>query len=452
MAREFIRAGLTGAEIGDFLGPRRVLVAPGREEVDAALADMQRRCRTNCLKPADLDAAWNGVTNGRAVARAGDWNCPRHFKYGIDGTVVEILRLVGGMIGVVIGRQRISPGTTSGYWTAAPGLLKRAPEQWLSGVLDAFWMFLSDEEIRELENKAVLQAMENGVRQAERRAHLARERQRKRREQLEALFRGTRPQFVTELAVAVAEITITLSAEGRDSIRWADLKKRWPAVASRHQVDLLELVRDRSVSVDALRSLAGRAAYLLRFSTWNGPQRSFSTSQLVFNINCPTAYARLRNRGEQTKILARWLRDARLRWHPGTATTIGWLRVHIDDDNKLCFVDEVQSDVLEDLRRVPPADAISEFVTSVCDWHIHGFASVKRWAIEIGYRAGIHSRRSAAAKKGMTKSDRKWYSYYAPIIKRFDLHEMEVTGYGAPVCIDVVAQDLLRGSDEVDSH
>ena len=83
------------------------------------------------------------------------------------------------------------------------------------------------------------------------------------------------------------------------------------------------------------------------------------------------------------------------------------------------------------------------FAKAVRDWHIHGFASVKRWADEIGYRVAMHSRESAAAKSGMTQSDRKWSTYYAPIIKRFGLREEQVKGYPARICVgDAPALDV----------
>jgi len=47
----------------------------------------------------------------------------------------------------------------------------------------------------------------------------------------------------------------------------------------------------------------------------------------------------------------------------------------------------------------------------------------------------IHSRESATAKPGMTRSDRKWNTYYAPIIKRFELRETTVEGYPARIWV-----------------
>jgi len=82
--------------------------------------------------------------------------------------------------------------------------------------------------------------------------------------------------------------------------------------------------------------------------------------------------------------------------------------------------------------------AAKEFAKRCDDWHIHGFATICQWARDIGYRAAMHSRESTKTKPGMTQSDRKWNTYYRPIIKRFGLKSETVDGYPAEIFVQPV--------------
>ena len=204
---------------------------------------------------------------------------------------------------------------------------------------------------------------------------------------------------------------------------------------AKYQPELLSLLENNELSVDQLESVKTATPYALSFSLWTGMQRLFDQPQIAIAMRNPGIHREFRQRGEEYKEVSEKLKKiAGDSWHPGSATTIGWLRVHVDDENKLCFVDEVQSDTLEAAREIDN-DAARTFLKQSSDWHTHGFATICQWARDIGYRVAIHSRESAAEKPGMTLSERKWNTYYRPIIKRFKLQNESVESYPAKIWI-----------------
>ena len=151
---------------------------------------------------------------------------------------------------------------------------------------------------------------------------------------------------------------------------------------------------------------------------------------------------------EQKEVANFIIGTAGYKWHPGQSNCVGWIRVHIDDENKLCFVDEVQSDTVEELSaylRDNLSDlssaqirSIKDYLQAVKQWHVHGMSCLMQWVSEIGYDLGMHSRESAkASKHGMTPSDRKWNTYYGAFIKRYSMQSTVVDGYPAPIWVAV---------------
>ena len=138
--------------------------------------------------------------------------------------------------------------------------------------------------------------------------------------------------------------------------------------------------------------------------------------------------------------------SASRKWHPGQSNCVGWIRMHIDDENKLCFIDEVQSDTVEDLTDYLRKNMgvlsskdiryVNDYQQAVKHWHVHGMSCLMQWASEIDYDLGMHSRESAQITKiGMTTSDRKWNTYYGALIKRYSLLLTTVDGYPAPIWV-----------------
>jgi len=185
----------------------------------------------------------------------------------------------------------------------------------------------------------------------------------------------------------------------------------------------------------------------LRFSVWRGAERIFNVPQLVLEVEAYDLLEELRNGRKEQQMVANLIKgSADWQWHPGKSNCVGWIRVHIDDKNRLCFIDEVQSDTVEEVTRylqhnreilsTAETTCIEQYLQAVKLWHVHGYVCLSQWATDIGYRVGMHSRESAAlVKTAMTPSDRKWNTYYGALIKRYALQRQVVERYPAPVYV-----------------
>ena len=447
MAREYIRPEINQWTLKEFLGGRSVVINPTWEDVLKTVKDTEKRCRKNLLEIEEARRVWQCVMeDGADEAWAGKWSCPPRFPYGIQGTVLEIIRISDDLVGLVCERQAVeseqeSRPVTFGALSGKMQDRNASPLEWLEAILLVFWMFLSEEEIEQLDRWVLQRAMELAAeRQADDEAGRIRSRER-RRQQILALFGETLPTFTSEFQDAGRRIAGILESDSRQDVTWKDFKKRWPSLAARYQKELAVLLTDNRLRVSDLRDLPDESPFVLSLSLWKGMERLFHQPQAVFSIRCPSVHRQFLQEGGEHEFLSRTLREvAGTTRHPGTRTTVGWLRVHVDDKHRLCFVDEVQSDTLEYARRMP-ATAAKEFVKQCNDWHIHGFATICQWARDIGYRAAMHSRESANTKPGMTQSDRKWNTYYRPIIKRFGLESETIEGYPADIFVQPMPTD-----------
>lgn len=173
--------------------------------------------------------------------------------------------------------------------------------------------------------------------------------------------------------------------------------------------------------------------------TWSDEQMVFGGTQIVFQV-CSRLLSTAEGAGHNSTFqLRRSLREA-AEWsmHPVTAETVGWLRVHVDDLQRLVFVDEVQSDVVEHLlARAAEGDVAAQMLArELTDWQVNGFASVRHWAAAIGYRVAMLSEESVAAIAAKTKSARKWNVYYGALIKRLGLARHACAEYPGAIFID----------------
>jgi hypothetical protein len=425
MARSFTRPELSANDIDEFQAAKCIMINPDLTDVALALQIAEKGCRKNKLPLDEAQAAWRTVCEGDALtAGAGEWSAPKRARFDTAGTVLQIVRFSDDLVGLSCDRQDVFPGQTSSY--PVPDLPKRArlPRvfSWLQSALQIFWTHLSDEEIDSLESQFAYRVMASAKRRKAREVA-------QRKKVLDALYQGPPPEFVTEFNNTCLQIGEELQQTPETSVSWQTLKKTHPSATSRYQTDFLLMLDEGKISIEKLTATTSDTPYRVHFSVWEGPMRIFDEPQLVFEIRNPTIHSRFASMGGAYEDTSYRLKDVAGRdCHPGTATTIGWLRVHVDDDNHLCFVDEVQSDTLEAAYQMEGA-AAAEFYKECQDWHIHGFATISRWAAQIGYRAAIHSKDSAMKKDGMTQSDRKWNTYYRAITKRFNLIEEGVAGY-----------------------
>lgn len=169
--------------------------------------------------------------------------------------------------------------------------------------------------------------------------------------------------------------------------------------------------------------------FQLSLDFWKGPQRTFKVCQILFRFGAQNIWDLLSKKSQLHNQIISELQEMSVNSsHPTTRYTIGWFRVHVDDLNRLCFIDEVQSDVMESLYEEKFHDEKKgkvslEILKEIDDWMIHGFATIQRWSHSIGYRTAIHSKESAHnfQREDMTPSDRKWNTYYQSLIKHYKL-------------------------------
>ena len=419
-----------------------VQLNPDLTWLDQALDKVQARARTNRLTLQVAAETLRRVTiGGETSACAGLKNCPASFRYPITTTQVVVARLDDDLIACSIGRRVVAPGESCLPPVCADPI--EEPMQWLQQVVTTFWTRLDDRRIERLRRGAVARTLAIAAadvgqdwRDCARGRAAA-----KRRLQVEHLSHGAEPIHVTELEASLRRIADELRGASCHEVTWRAFQQRWPSIATRYRRELRHVFRQGSASVQALQLVSpDPGTFWLSFDTWWGPQMIFGGTQLVVQV-CSTLLAD--DGASETylnSVLVRQLREKAIATpHPGSAETVGWLRVHIDDQHRLVFIDEVQSDVIERLREAACAGGdvgARALMVALGDWILHGFSTIARWADAIGYRVAMHSRASAACISGKTRSERKWNVYYAPLIKQQGMQLASFDGYPAPIWFD----------------
>lgn len=438
MSTVYTRPELTKADLKAFQVAKYVTLNPKREDVLKALTVAEKSSTKNRLSEQDALAAFDNFTNQNvATTFAGDYYCEPHWRYPVQGTVMQLVRLTDSMTGLICDRQQVAPGQKSNppLSIEPDGLLSgKSPLSNLNRALTFFWPYLPDAALDELHNQCSLYVMSKLV--PARKEALARQQEliAKRKHSLAELYRNVKPEFTTEFAQHCQTIANDLQQQRIDSITWSDMKKQYPATSSRYKAQLLGILDNNKATVQKLSRAECQTEFDVRLSTWSGDMRLFDVPQLVLQLRNIPVHRRFAEKSQRHREISSEIKgQARQSPHPATENTIGWLRIHIDDENKLCFVDEVQSDALELALKYSHdrryTEAAQEFMRDCSPWHLHAFATVYQWANNIGYRAAIHSRESAEKIAFMTRSERKWTSYYSPIIKKFALQRHSVEQY-----------------------
>lgn len=346
----------------------------------------------------------------------------------MQATVIIVVRINESLVGLACERQTLAVGgksTTPLSKFNRPKISKH-PMLWVESLMSYFWTVLTEVEHGQLRQWAALKAL----------AFTEEQWQVERQQHLETLRDMPDPVYATELQACCEKLASSLQQSGKEHITWREFKQTEPSLSARYQRELLAISNGGKLSVDRLLNLPDESSFSIRYSIWKGAQRIFNTPQLVVEVENREALIKLHSgNNDQKKIARKITAAAGFQWHPGKTACVGWLRVHIDDTNKICFVDEVQSDAMEEAMNVD-REVTGDYLATVKDWHLHGFATICHWAATIGFKAATHSRESAAESKfGMTPSDRKWNTYYGTLIKRFSLCETKIDGYPAPIWI-----------------
>ncbi len=192
MARDYIREELTSADINLFQAGKSIMLNPELPDIAKALRKAEKGCRKNKLPIKEAKAAWRTVVEDKAdIANAGYWSCPQNFKYGVEGTVLQIIRLSENLTGLYCDRIKVLPGKSSEY--PIPGLdnktVDKRPALWIESILQIFWMQLSDNEIDDIDQDFARRFIEGSASAKKRKLH---------KKNIQALFRDTPPEFISE--------------------------------------------------------------------------------------------------------------------------------------------------------------------------------------------------------------------------------------------------------------
>lgn len=311
---------------------------------------------------------------------------------------------------------------------------------------------------RETERESQLKERQEQKSQEEKQKELERKKNEENRLKLiSIMLEGKEARFVSYWQNSCESIMLSLKAEGKSSVSWKEFQRRWSSLSATCARHIIPLIKNGAVSLAELAEVEPVPMFSLSMGLWTGSQRLFQRNpQLVFRINSQRLYTLFAGENLETRMA---VNEALLNvssGHPADEWNVGWLRVHKDGANRLAFVDEVQSDALEELRQTyRPCKERREYLAhgrkklefldgqevrrierALRPWNLHCFATVKHWAHSIGYRAAIHSRESAQKKPGMTPSDRKWNTCYAPIISQYRLAAESFPGYPAQIMVE----------------
>lgn len=442
MKREYTRPGISSSFLKELLCKREILINPDWDEIESSLERVQRSCRKNRLKSDDAKKIWKQPRRvGGESPSIGAIQCPRSYGYEMETTLFQVVEIAPDLTGVIIGREPTYPGKRTVIPISSESV---APSKWVQQVVTAFWTHLSDQEIEEIHQKAIVWVM-TSIEDALNELALTNARRARRRElQLRRLFRGVKPEFVSEFSNELRKVVALLNRDNLDRISWKGFQTLRPSLSKRYQKDLLGFIRNGYISTQELQSYVDdHRRYDLSLDSWSGPQRIFKNPQIVFRITASKLYDAIGRKGSSYVNLISTIRsNSETTYHPTTANTVGWIRVHVDDENRISFIDEVQSDVMEYLYAIVQskdsnADVANELLKEIRDWHFHAFATVQHWSRSIGYTAAIHSKQSAfSGSRKMTPSERKWQIYYQSLIKGKHLVETTVPGYPGPIFLD----------------
>lgn len=207
------------------LYPRnQVLLNPTVEQVLVALRTVQAGCRKNLLSADSARKLWSRVmSNGELSAVDGLRRCPGHFSFGIDTTVMQVLRIEDGLIGCIVCRTRVEPGEEAVAPVSDP-VLHEAPSRWLNQIVSAFWNKLDDATMARLNGRVIAAVMRENAAFAWMSAHGhgGNHAAVRRQLQLERLFRNSTPAYTSELAETLRGIATEMIDDAVDKLPWRE--------------------------------------------------------------------------------------------------------------------------------------------------------------------------------------------------------------------------------------
>jgi len=160
MARDTIRPDVPDSLYEALTDGRVILINPEVEDIRQALKTVQHRARERLLSEQAVLAAWQrfqaealpGVGLSEAL------EAPDFYRWALDTTLFQAVRITNELTGVILHRAAIEPGRRLAW--PVPGATGIAAEdaQWEGTAIDrrnaivtAFWLHLSDADIEALD-------------------------------------------------------------------------------------------------------------------------------------------------------------------------------------------------------------------------------------------------------------------------------------------------------------
>ncbi|GEM_PF-1171907 len=150
MARDYIRPEISERLYEELAGGRQLLINPRRADLLLALDAVQHSTRKRRLSEPTILRGWRRFQTGEQdpLALATQTRAPTHYQWPVECTIFQAVTLTRGLTGALFERAAIEPGKALDWpipLEAAPGRERR------NAIVTAFWMHLSDEDIRQLD-------------------------------------------------------------------------------------------------------------------------------------------------------------------------------------------------------------------------------------------------------------------------------------------------------------
>jgi hypothetical protein len=160
MARNYIRPEIPESLYEQMTQGRIILINPDLDELKVALNQVQTGTRERRLDRMEITRAWQDF-NHHALAGIGlakSTEAPAHYRWALDTTLFQMIRITPTLIGVVLERTAIKPGQSITWPVPGATTITEQDQRWQGSAIErrnhivtAFWLHLSDTDMRELD-------------------------------------------------------------------------------------------------------------------------------------------------------------------------------------------------------------------------------------------------------------------------------------------------------------
>lgn len=111
MARDVFRPGLSSDFLKELLGNCRLFINPTEQELSKGLFSQQRRCTRQLIDAEKMIEIWCRYCQGELeiASPVAGVECPSCYRFGLETSVFQAVRISDRLSGVVIARERITP-------------------------------------------------------------------------------------------------------------------------------------------------------------------------------------------------------------------------------------------------------------------------------------------------------------------------------------------------------